>query len=380
MKNSYPRRNTNGPLTVLGFGLAIVMTIGFLKNNGFQLTRSGSSYGSEVPVAMANVDGTPTRTDAKSTEVLDKRQFADYDGRNEQAQRYSNEQDYRTTSSTPKATRTVRLQVNADEWIAEFHHAAVSQAVSRGVPAALSLAVGLEQLERGATILNWTDFVEKVVDPLAQTKQRAAGDIRSNYFKYSANSKLWVEGLDVLGKYSEEALQATISRYSLGAYDDQVRSALVSNRPVDDVTEEKAAFVAEEVTNHVRQEKRERPRTETVAIGGHVADQVREKEEEAYFDEFVGREVAREIAKKKLKSGKYIGEADMNRLIEETNTETEEVVKHKLSFPGRKINRNHPEAAEMLDITKKENAAAREELYQQKLRENKLDSRSRRKQ
>lgn len=380
MKNSYPRRNSNGPLTVMGFGLAIVMTIGFLKSNGFKLTRTDMPFSSEVPVAMASVEATPARTNSESTVVLDKRQSGDYDGRNEQAQHYSNSDAYRSAAGNAKATRTVRSQVNAADWITEFHDAAVSQAVSRGVPAALSLAVGLEQLQKGATILNWTDFVEKVVDPLAQTKQRASGDIRSNYFKYSANSDLWAEGLGTLGKYSEKELQAIIREYALNSYDEEVRSALMSRRTVDNVTEEQAAFVAEEVTAQVRQEKRERPRTETVAIGGHVADQVREKEEEAYFDEFVGREVAREIAKKKLKSGKYIGEADMNRLIEETNTETEEVVKHKLTFPGRKINRNHEEAADMLDITKKENAAAREELYQQKLRENKLDSRSRRKQ
>ncbi|MCB0631073.1 MAG: hypothetical protein R2824_19520 [Saprospiraceae bacterium] len=377
MKNSYPRRNGTSPLTVLGFGFAIVMTIGFLKNNGFKLTRGDVDVFSGTPGVMtANVAGTPTRSDRADEIVLDNRKTDDYDGRS-----YDNSDAYRSSSSQPRAARAVRSNVNADEWIAEFHSAAVSQAVSRGVPAALSLAVGLDQLDRGVNILNWTDFVEKVIDPLAQTKQRASGDIRSSYFKYSANSELWAEGLGALGKYSEKELQATMKQFALAAYDEQVRKALVSSRHTgDEATEEQAAYVAEEITSGIRQEKRERPRAETVAIGGHAADQVREKDEQAYYDEFVGREVAREIARGKLKNGKYIGEADMNRLIEETNTETEEVVKHRLTIPGRKINREHPDAAQMLDITKKENAAAREELYQQKLRENKLDSRSKKNQ
>ena len=92
----------------------------------------------------------------------------------------------------------------------------------------------------------------------------------------------------------------------------------------------------------------------------------------------VGREVAREIAKKKIKSGKYIGEEDMDQLILDTNDETEKVVDNKLTLLGRKINKKHKDAEKMLDITDKKNAAAREELYQKKLKENKLDSRSRR--
>jgi hypothetical protein len=360
----------------MGFGFAILLTIGFLKNNGFKLTNDKLNFSSDTRGIMAaNVAGNAAAEERGAEMVLGSRQSSDFDGRE-----YNNEDAYSNSSTQPKAGRAVRNSINAEDWVAEFHHAAVSQAVSRGVPAALSLAVGLEQMERGATILNWTDFVEKVVDPLAQMKQRASHDVRSNYFKYSANSGMWVEGLGALGKYSERELQGLIRQYGLASYDEQVRKALVSRRPADDILEEKAAFVAEEITSSVRQEKRESPRIERVAIGGNAADQVREKDEEAYFDEFVGREVAREIARKKLKSGKYIGEEDMNRLIEETNTETEEVVKHQLTFPGRKINRNHADAADMLDITKKENAAAREELYQQKLRENKLDSRSRQKQ
>ena len=89
---------------------------------------------------------------------------------------------------------------------------------------------------------------------------------------------------------------------------------------------------------------------------------------EAEYDEMVGREVAKEIAKEKLKSNSYISEEDMARLVEETNVETSKVLESKLSFPGRKVNKNHPDAAKMNDITKPKNSQAREELYQKKLK------------
>lgn len=373
MKNDYSRRRGgSGILNVLGFGFAIILAIGFLKNNGYDLVRSEGGEGADI--AAASLYKQENNTSAPTDIVLDTKRSGDYDGRT-----YDNAAAYRSTPEKSKTRRKVSSIPRGNDWVDEFSSVAVSQAVSRGVPAALSLAVGLQHLEHGALIISWSDFVEKVVDPLAKAKQRASSDIRSSYFKYSANSDLWAEGLDVMGKYSEREIQALIKQYALKSFDKQVRKAVISGTPVDEITAEKASYVAEEVTTHAREEKRSRPRKEMVAIGGNAVDQVREMEEEAYYDEFVGREVAREIAKKKLNSGKYIGEEDMDQLILETNQETEEVVKQKLTFLGRKINRDHADAEQLLDITDKRNAAAREELYQKKLRENKLDSRSRRK-
>lgn len=372
MKNDYPRRRGGSSiLNVLGFGFAVILMVGYFKSQGFDLKSQASN--DNTPVFESRMYDSNSRKEKPVDIVVDNEQHGDYDGR-----QYDNAEAYRENAPKKETARKVSRMPRGNDWINEFSSVAVSQAVSRGVPAGLSLAVGLQHLEHGAVIISWSDFVEKVVDPLAKAKQRASGKIRSNYFKYSANSELWAEGLDVLGKYNEKDIQAIMNQYDLKSYDKQVRRAVISGTSVDEVTAERASYVAEEVTSHKREVERSRPYTETVAIGGNAIDQVREKEEEAYYNEFVGREVAREIAKQKIKSGKYIGEDDMDQLIMETNQETEKVIENKLTFLGRKINRDHPDAEKMLDITKKENAAAREELYQQKLRENKLDSRSRR--
>lgn len=370
MKNHYPRRRGgNSILTVLGFGFAIILMIGYFKRQGYDL--SHPDFQGNTGISKAGIyNADRSAQEPADNIVIDQTNTGDYDGRS-----YQNKEAYREREQPRKTNRLPRGQ----EWVDEFSSVAVSQAVSRGVPAALSLAVGLQHLEHGAVIISWSDYVEKVVDPLAKAKQRASSSIRSDYFKYSANSGLWAEGLDKLGKYSERDIQGLIKQYHLSAYDKQVREAVIAGTPVDEITAEKAGYVAEEVTTYRRESSRERPIREKVAVGGSAVDQVREIEEDNYYNELVGREVAREIAKKKLKSGQYIGEDDMDELIRETNGETEDVLTNKLTLMGRKINKKHPEADKMLDITKKENAAAREELYQRKLRENQLDSRSRRK-
>jgi hypothetical protein len=376
MKNDYPRRRGgNSILNVLGFGFAVILMVGYLKNQGFDLIRNGSG-GKSPEVIESRMFDTNNNTEKSTSIVVDSDRSGDYDGR----ERYRNSDAYRERAAKQQeSARKVSRMPRGEDWINEFGSVAVSQAVSRGVPAGLALAVGLQHLEHGAVIISWSDFVEKVVDPLAKVKQRASGNIRSSYFKYSANSELWAEGLDALGKYDEKEIRAIMQQYALSAYDKQVRRAVIAGTQVDEATADRANYVAEEVATHKREAATRRPHKERVVIGSNAVDQVREKEVEAYYNEFVGREVAREIAKKKLKSGKYIGEEDMDQLITETNEETEEVIGNKLTFLGRKINRQHPEADKMLDITKKENAAAREELYQQKLKENKLDSRSQRK-
>lgn len=376
MRNDYPRRKSGNPiLSLLGFIFAIILFVGWMKNNGFDISRTDQS--TELSHLSAGITGgTADRAvEPQSNIVLKDDRSGDYDGR-----RYDNADSYRNSSvSRPRASHAVRSSVDAKAWINEFSSVAVSQAVSRGVPAGISLAVALQQMEKGARILSWGDFVDQVVEPLARTKHRASAQDRSDYFKYSANSELWVKGLDATGKYDERDLNALIREYDLSDYDRQVRQAVVSGRPVDVETAEKAEYVAEEVTSVRRRRASDGPRREQAALGGRDADDVRIAEEDTYYDEFVGREVAREIAKKKLKSGKYINENDMDRLIEETNVETEKVIQNKMTFLGRGVNRKHPDAAKKLDITRPENDAAREALYQQKLRENRLDSRSRRK-
>ena len=171
MKNEYPRRSGSGILNILGMGFAIILTIGFLKNNGYELTRSGAVVEeSEYSVTKMGLEEAVSQPEKTNDIVLESARSGDYDGRS-----YDNTDAY--SSSSTKAKRAVRRVANASQWVEKFSSVAISQAVSRGIPAGLSLAVGLQKIERGVDILSWSDFVEKVVDPLAKTKQRAATNI-----------------------------------------------------------------------------------------------------------------------------------------------------------------------------------------------------------
>ena len=156
-----------------------------------------------------------------------------------------------------------------------------------------------------------------------------------------------------------------MQEYRLDYYDQQVRTALVEGTKVAPEMDRQASYVADEVSSHIVK-RRIANEQETRNNSSRTA---KVEEWENYYDEAVGREVAKEIAKRKLKTGKYLTDEDMGRLVEEANVETQKVLKNNLSFLGRDINRNHPDAPEMLDITKPDNAQARQELYQKKVRE-----------
>ncbi len=333
---------------IIGFLSALVLAIGLVEKHGLPVDLGdGAGYISDDPIARAGLSE-PERSDE---EVV----FLDP----EPEQRSSRSaQSYR-----PQASRTP-ARMKAGDWVEKFSETAVMQALNRGVPAGISLAVGVLKLQSGANISSWDDFMREVIEPLSGAKHQ---DGMNGYFKYSANSERWVQGLDRLGLYSARTLRSVLERYRLEDFDGIVRHKLAAGPAVDPVVERKARQVAEEVTHAIRERRGSYEDRTAEATEDRVSDRTQVEDWEALYDEVVGQEVARDIARQKLKSGQYISEEDMARLVEETNSETSEVLKNNLGFTGRRINPDHPEANELLDITDPRNAQAREEVYQREL-------------
>ncbi len=111
---------------------------------------------------------------------------------------------------------------------------------------------------------------------------------------------------------------------------------------------------------------RYRYRGNVIEVGDKTIDK------EGFYDSNIGFEVAREITIRKIRSSNFYestNESQMIKSILKIHKEVDQVLKNNVSFLGREINRNHPDAPEMLDIMKEENAEARQKLYQRKLKE-----------
>lgn len=365
MKNHYSQSNKGtgtmgGMMRLLGFVFALILVIGMLDKAGLKVSLEGQqSSPSDKRYLEASAGEAYGQEESGSDPV--------YVSPDEPAQRYR--QDYSPRSyqeySSPAPARGAQPGASVDAFISRFAETATVQALNRGVPAGVSLALGIAKLQQGERIDDWQDFMDKVVMPLAQIKANAARDGLQSYFKYSANSSRWLEGLSRQGDYSYNALRQAMQQYRLDTYDAEVRTALTEGTRVNPEMERRASYVADEVASHI---VTQRTAFEQQQRSGRRASANTERWEN-YYDEVVGREVAKEVAKRKLKTGQYITDEDMGRLVQEANAETEKVLKSNLSFLGRDINRDHPDAAEMLDITKPGNSQARQELYQRRLRE-----------
>lgn len=363
MGHHYSRPSSGGAgilLRFLGFIFAMILIIGMLDKAGLKVSfedREGAGAGPRYNEAAV---GEAYGNEKSGSETI-------YISPGEPGRSYQQEYEPRpySESSRQAPSRGARTAVSAEDFIGRFAEAATVQALNRGVPAGISLALGISKLKEGERIDSWQDFMEKVVLPLARIKEDAPRAGLQAYFKYSANSGRWLEGLSRQGDYSYNALRQAMQQHQLGRYDEEVRTALVEGARVAPEMERKASYVADEVNSNLVQQRIAREQ-EAGSTNGRSSNVEQWKN---HYDETVGREVAKEIARRKLKTGQYITDQDMGRLIQEANIETEKVLKNNLSFLGREINRDHPDAPEMLDITKPGNAQARQELYQKKLRE-----------
>lgn len=364
MKNMYnnsPRRNGGSFLLKgLGFLFAVILFVGMMDKAGINIyvDEQGPANSRVAHAGLAEVSNTeaPAREKRNTIIVADEPEV-----RHKEA--YRTPKSYDISSKTSSNRKGLDRSVRVEDWIEGFSDLAMEQAMDRGIPAGVALAVGVAKIQEGVNISNWNSFMEEVIEPLAAAKFQASRKQIKSYFKYSANSEKWAEGLGNTGNFSSSNLKKVMKKYGLRDFDYEVRTKL-SNDPE---VEQKAREVAEEVT-YAMKESRWEARKKEVADRSRAREMKNTEMWEADYDEMVGREVAKEIAKKKLKTNQYISEEDMARLVEETNVETSTVLKNKLSFPGRKLNKNHPDAAKLKDITNPKNAQAREELYQEKLK------------
>lgn len=358
MKRQYTNNSgvINRLLNLLGIIFAIAIIIGALDQAGVRILLPSDGGGPHMASAMSPHSETKNN---QSDEVI----VVSADPGAATISPYDQQPMRRQHTSRPPSTPTS----DAGEWIDRFASSARSQALKRGVPAGLALAVGVQKMEQGASINDWEAFVAQVIAPLVRIKQSASRNELSQYFKYSANSQRWITGLDATGHYSGQQLQRIVRQYDLEAEDKAVMAIITGDGSYEQATKRRAATVADEVTT----------RTVTRTVSRQEQESQRSKvansdDWEQYYDEVVGHAVAKEVAKKKLKSGQYISDSDMEALIDETNEETGKILERNISFLGRKINPDHPDAANMKDITNPRNAQAREELYQRKLREEKV--------
>lgn len=345
MSNQYRNNSSLSTLLkLLGGIFALILLIGALDKAGVRIvmgdkpsgTAYESSFGGDEKPAVEAPDYEPLASTA------------------------TYERGARRSAQLPPESLTA---TDIHNFLDQFASSARKQALEQGVPAGIALAYGIEELKRGQRLESWEDFQQKVVLPLARLKQEVPRDALSRYFKYSANSELWAQGLGRYSRYDEQALLDNFQAYHLQSEDEAVTEILLQ-RP-EDVSR------VEEVADEVAAKIIHRQSTEDRA-GKDPAIQAEETGTNAwrnFYEEEVGHEVAKEVARKKLRSGQFIGESDMEALIEETNEETKATIKHNIGLLGRKINREHKNAGEKLDITDPKNAQAREELYQQKLRE-----------
>jgi hypothetical protein len=363
MKDQYHTSRRSGLgnlLQILGVLFAFTLLIGALDKAGVKVIFGSDNQDQHSSMMPAYAQ--PSTNEEGQIIVVDAQESNDH---------YA---EYKNNKYHASATRTAKLSSHGEEWIEQFASSARKQALEKGVPAGLALAVGLHKISKGTTISSWNDFIKEITIPLVAVKQTASKEDLRAYFKYSANSGRWIDGLEAIDYFDQGALNAYMSKYKLKQYDKEVMGIIANGGSYIQEAEKRSTYVAGEVATEMVSKRVAKQTSEKSKLNSSSGNENVENWEQ-YYDEVVGKAVAKEIARRKLKSGQYLSEDDMQNLIEETNDETSDVVKNNISFLGRKINPDHPEAKQMQDITNPRNAQAREELYQKKLRENKMAGR-----
>lgn len=361
MKNDYRPSGRSGGLSrmlnLLGILFAFIVLIGLLDQAGVKIIVS-QDQGHHGASMLPGSDAVSQNNTDNHIVVSSQPSSPDYPG-------YKSSQAVRPYAGSTSSRQTI----NAEEWIARFASSARSQALEKGVPAGVALAVGVEKLQRGTRINDWHSFIEEVIIPLVAIKQTAAKADVQQFYKYSANSQRWINGLAAEKRFSANQLNAHMQKYELYAQDEEVLRIIKGGGRYDQQARKKSSKVASEVSSAMVSRRIEE---QEAARYSNAAEHDNSEEWEQYYDEVVGKAVAKEVARKKLKSGEYISDEDMEMLIEETNKETSKVLKNNISFLGRKINPDHPEAEKMKDITNPRNSQAREEIYQEQLQKHKV--------
>lgn len=243
-----------GILAFVGFMTAVVMIVGMMYKSNYRLVRTTDA----TPAAAFDQSAATTAGGEDEFSGFASQQTAP--SASARARAYSSAAPTGTAGSyhePPAAPAEMISAADIREWVSRQGPVAVMEAVRQGVPAGLSLAVGIEHLRAGR-LRAGDDFVRHVVQPLVQIQQQAGGAQRQ-HFKYRANSKAWITGLDALGRYPAADLLQTLERYDLAAYDAEVYLALQ-----DDERSQRspAARAYEASVIPVGQREKEQPSTE----------------------------------------------------------------------------------------------------------------------
>ncbi|MEM0992962.1 MAG: hypothetical protein AAGI49_07980 [Bacteroidota bacterium] len=339
------RRGGISILNVLGFAFAVILTVGFIKKTDYSSERTIIDYEQEEGELLSSIaelhpaeaGAIPARSKVNST-------IPAYESSKTSKRKYD----------APKSKR-----VSVEQWISDFDELAKAQALKNGIPAGISLAMGINILDNGIPIRSTEDYMRLVVEPLTHLKQHAPYADRHAYFKYAANSSKWAEGLGASGRYSANNLKKVMQDYRLDAFDRQVRRDIIKTPASSPAIERKVEYVA-----HTAREQSATTGSNKKEVRHAISRSERAQEWTSNYNDVVGQAVAKDIAREKLKTGSYITEEDMQQLIAETNAATDEAIENKLMFLGRKINKEHQKSGEVSDMTKAGNAQARGEKYQ----------------
>lgn len=197
-----------GVLALLGFITTVFLMAGYLYKNNYRITQTDGSQ------ALASVESKEAADDFFVQEQQQLQQLATPQVRTTRAQR--------PTAAAPAQPSDLR------DWIDQHASVAVLEAVRQGVPAGVSLSLGIAQVQAG--YLQPTDnFIDRVITPLAQLKER---DKRmwSRYYKYSANSSKWFEGLYTEDYFAELGLAEIFDAYQLARFDAETYLALTKQK------------------------------------------------------------------------------------------------------------------------------------------------------
>ncbi len=198
-----------GVFSLLGFITTVFLVAGYLYKNNYRFaqdTAAPSEYLHEweEPSSVARIDESQHFQSTGSPEV---RSYAS--------------SSRRAPTSTPSPASS---DSQVESWLEQHARIAVLEAVRSGVPAGVSLSLGIAQLESGYLHPS-DDFIERVVMPLDQLK---GSDKRmwSRYYKYSANSGKWFEGLRAQQHFDRYDLLRIFDTYDLARFDAETYLAL----------------------------------------------------------------------------------------------------------------------------------------------------------
>ncbi len=228
-------------LTLLGFSTAILLFVGVLHKSNYRVVQMGN----DNVAAMEALDGKEAQADDEIL-ILDDNpskaglNFKEVIGPASAIKGNQNRSVHQESSPRPSNRRI--NDADLQRWVNLHANEAIDAALEHGIPAGLSLTLGVQQLEAGQ-MHPQDNFAKQILAPLVNLKAKSKG-WSTNYFKYSANSKSWFEGLEAIEVYSEAELKQIFRRYDLASYDAEVYLALTGKEKKENSSSASKTYTA----------------------------------------------------------------------------------------------------------------------------------------